>query len=215
MPSASPVAYPLHCAPAIDAEGERLLQAAREVLDRSGWWGFKVASVLKQAGLSTRSFYRHFERKNDLLVAMLEHELGGAAVALHRVTAAAATPTDGVRDYINAILDKAYRTELIKTSSLFATHWRELLADYPEVFSRCLARLVAPLEQVIVEGVRRGELVSTAPASDARAILLFVAGVTGDEAVLGGVTPREELERIVFPLICRGLGMRVVSEEGQ
>src|ERR1700758_1615923 len=38
------------------AERDKLLKAAMEVLQRSGWWGFKVESVLRQAGLSTRSF---------------------------------------------------------------------------------------------------------------------------------------------------------------
>ena len=76
-----------------DAERNKLLTAAMEVLKRSGWWGFKVESVLRQAGLSTRSFYRHFEKKSDLLLALLEFELGGAAIKLNRVTAAADSPS--------------------------------------------------------------------------------------------------------------------------
>ena len=65
-----------HPEPSADAntERERLLRSAKQVLERSGWWGFKVESVLRQAGLSTRSFYRHFEKKSDLLVALLEME---------------------------------------------------------------------------------------------------------------------------------------------
>jgi hypothetical protein len=39
-----------------DADRERLLRATRQVLERSGWWGFKVDSVLRQARLSTGFF---------------------------------------------------------------------------------------------------------------------------------------------------------------
>src|SRR5215207_2143259 len=92
-----------------DAERTRLLTAAMEVLQRSGWWGFKVESVLRQAGLSTRSFYRHFEKKSDLLLALLEFELGGAAVNLRRVTTVAASPSDKVRAFVSAMIDLAYR----------------------------------------------------------------------------------------------------------
>src|SRR5215213_10637042 len=103
---------------AANAEGERaqLLVAAKDVLSRSGWWGFKVESVLKQARLSTRSFYRHFEKKSDLLLALLEQELGGAAVNLRRVTATDASPSDRVRAFISATIDMAYLEELAKPS---------------------------------------------------------------------------------------------------
>src|SRR5690606_7633412 len=70
-----------------DARMERLLllDAAMRVLERTGWWGFKVDSVLRQARLSTRSFYRHFEKKNDLLLALLEHEINGVTVHIERL----------------------------------------------------------------------------------------------------------------------------------
>src|SRR5690606_27612586 len=125
------------------AERDRLLTAAMQVLQRSGWWGFKVESVLRQAGLSTRSFYRHFEKKSDLLLALLEHELGGAAVKLRRVTAAADTPSDKVRAYVGAVIDMAYHADLVKPSSLFASHWRELLPEYPMAIDRCTQRMLA------------------------------------------------------------------------
>ena len=91
----------------VDPERAQLLAAAQQVLVRSGWWGFKVESVLKQAQLSTRSFYRHFEKKSDLLLALLESELGGAARHLRRVSATGDTPTNRVHAYISAVVDMA------------------------------------------------------------------------------------------------------------
>lgn len=195
---------------AINAEGERsqLLVAAMEVLDRSGWWGFKVESVLKQARLSTRSFYRHFEKKSDLLLALLEQELGGAAVHLRRITACDASPSDRVRAYISATIDMAYVEELAKPSSLFASHWRELLPEYPEAIDRCTLRMIEPLAEAIDDGVTVGDFISTDPVADATAIFYLVSGMTADQATLGGRTPRADIEHIVMPFITRAIGLK-------
>ena len=190
-----------------EAERSRLLTAAMEVLQRSGWWGFKVESVLRQAGLSTRSFYRHFEKKSDLLLALLDHELGGAAVHLQRVTAAADTPSDKVRAYLKATIDMAYREDLVKPSSLFASHWRELLPEYPGALQRCNDRMIAPLAAAIQAGKERGDFQSDDPIADATAIFYLVACMTADQAAMGGATPREEIEHIVMPFISRAIGM--------
>jgi AcrR family transcriptional regulator len=190
------------------AERAKLLTAAMEVLQRSGWWGFKVESVLRQASLSTRSFYRHFEKKSDLLLALLEFELGGAAVSLGRVVASADTPSDKVRAYVSATIDMAYLSDLAKPSSLFASHWRELLPEYPEAIDRCNQRMIAPLVVAITEGKARGEFHSEDPAADARAIFYLVASMTADQAAMCGSTPREELEHVVMPFIRRAVGLR-------
>lgn len=191
----------------VDPERAQLLAAAQQVLSRSGWWGFKVESVLKQAQLSTRSFYRHFEKKSDLLLALLESELGGAARHLQRVTATGDTPANRVHAYIAAVVDMAYREELAKPSSLFASHWRELLPEYPDEIDRCTREMFAPLVEAIRDGAASGEFTSVDPDADARAIFHLVSTLTADQATLGGSTPRADLEHIVLPFISRALGM--------
>lgn len=194
-------------AASVDPERDQLLAAAKQVLERSGWWGFKVESVLKQAQLSTRSFYRHFEKKSDLLLALLEYELGGAARHLRRVTATGDSPSNRVHAYIAAVVDMAYREELAKPSSLFASHWRELLPEYPDEIDRCTREMFEPLVEAIRDGAASGEFTSVDPDADARAIFHLVSTLTADQATLGGSTPREDLEHIVLPFIARALGM--------
>ena len=191
---------------AADDERAQLLNAAKQVLERSGWWGFKVESVLKQAQLSTRSFYRHFEKKTDLLLALLELELGGAAVHLRRVTATDANPVERVRAYIAATIDMAYLEKLAKPSSLFASHWRELLPEYPDAINDCTTVIVAPLVEAIRDGVAAGVFTTTDPEADAWAAFYLVAAMTADQAALGASTPRGELEHIALPFIGRALG---------
>ena len=196
---------------AVQDERTQLLTAARQVLDRSGWWGFKVESVLKQAQLSTRSFYRHFEKKTDLLLALLELELGGAAVHLRRVTATDADPADRVRAFVAATIDMAYREDLAKPSSLFAAHWRELLPEYPDTINECINVMVAPLIDAIRDGVATGVFTTPDPDADALAVFYLVASMTADQAAQGGSTPRAEIEHILLPFIARALG----TDEGR
>ena len=190
------------------AERKQLLTAAMEVLQRSGWWGFKVESVLRQAGLSTRSFYRHFEKKNDLLLALLEHEVGGAAINLRRVTAAADTPSDKVRAYVAAIIDLAYSADLMKPSALFASHWRELLPEYPQAIDRSTRWMLAPLVEAITEGHANGEFLTEDPTADGWAIFYLVSAITADQAAIGGSISRADFEHIVMPFISRAIGLR-------
>lgn len=192
-----------------DARMERLLllDAAMRVLERTGWWGFKVDSVLRQAKLSTRSFYRHFEKKNDLLLALLEHEIGGVTVHLERLTAAAKTPTDKVRVYVTAVVDMAYRPDLAKRAALFATQWRELQQHYPDALRRCRAGMIAPLEAAIREGQGTGEFCVEDPAAAAHVVFSLVSGMTADEVTLGCSTPREAFEGTIMPFVRRAVGL--------
>lgn len=195
------------------AERHQLLIAAQQVLDRSGWWGFKVESVLKQAHLSTRSFYRHFEKKTDLLLALLEKELGGAARHLQRVTAAADDPSERVLAYIAATIDMAYNEELARPSSLFASHWRELLTDYSAQIDRTVDAMIAPLAEAIQDGCDRGAFSTPDPVTDARAIFQLVSSITADLVTAGSVMPRTDVEHIVLPFISRAIGMRLHPSE--
>src|SRR4051812_20043747 len=54
------------------AEAGALLEAALTVLRRKGATGLTVADVLGESGLSTRAFYRHFESKDALLLALFD-----------------------------------------------------------------------------------------------------------------------------------------------
>jgi len=190
-----------------DDERAKLLLAAKQVLERSGWWGFKVESVLRQAHLSTRSFYRHFDKKTDLLAALMEMELGGAAVKLRRLTAAGSTYPERIDNYIGGLIDMAYETELSRPSSLFASHWREMLPEYGEAIDRCVQHMLQPLVNVIIDGARESKLTSTDPVADAKAVFYLVASMTADQAVIGGAVPRAELEQCTIPFVHRAIGL--------
>lgn len=178
-----------------------------KVLARSGWWGFKVESVLREAALSTRSFYRHFDKKNDLLLAVLECEMECVAANLARATLNADTPADKVHAYLVATIDMAYDPQRAKQSALFACHWREMLSEYPEELRRFQQWLIAPLEDAIRSGTVSGDFYCEDAGADAKAVFSLVAGMAADEATLKNATPRNEFERTVLPFVRRAIGL--------
>lgn len=99
----------------------------------------------------------------------------------------------------------AYETELSRPSSLFASHWREMLPDYGEAIDRCVQLMLQPLVEVIIDGERDGELMSPDPVDDAKAVFYLVA--TADQPVTGGTVPRAELERCTIPFVHRAIGL--------
>jgi len=56
----------------------RTLEGLASLLERSGFEGFKVQLVLREAGVSARAFYRHFGDKDELMLALLQEEMARA-----------------------------------------------------------------------------------------------------------------------------------------
>lgn len=185
------------------AERNRLLAAGMIVLQRCG--DFKVETVLRQAGLSTRSFYRHFDKKSDLLVALFELGLTDIAAGLRRVTTAADTPPEKIRTWAATVIGIPYRQNMSKRASMYAANLRHLRSEYPEVVQRCAELSKSPLEEAISEGRDRGQLGSTDPAADAEVIFQLVTSVAADQAVTRRAIPPEEIERTVMPFISRAI----------
>ena len=81
-----------------------LLDAALVVMERNGYTDAAVADILREAELSTRSFYRHFESKDQLLCALFRREADAAAARLHAKVEAAANPRQALDAWIDEIL---------------------------------------------------------------------------------------------------------------
>lgn len=78
----------------------RLVDAARALTAESRSSGFTVADVAAGAGISLRSFYRHFSSKDDLLLALLEEEAQLGARLLEETLTSGAGPLERLRGYV-------------------------------------------------------------------------------------------------------------------
>jgi AcrR family transcriptional regulator len=71
----------------------RLLEAATRVFRRRGYRGASVEAIAAEAGYTVGALYSNFEGKDDLLLALLEEEIGAIT---KRVVAAAAEADDAI-----------------------------------------------------------------------------------------------------------------------
>lgn len=188
-----------------DSERLRLMAAAEQVLARGGWWGFKLESVLRQAQLSTRSFYRHFDGKDDLLSALLEGELLAIADYLRLLGDDVSCPVERVWLYIEALIDLSFDQRVVKPASLFALHWRKLLPQHTDVVERCTQALTGPLADALEEGSRAGSLVCPDPAAEAKAVFFLISSTVFDRPNVTGQDPRALAEHTVLPFVARAL----------
>src|SRR5580700_2287085 len=96
-----------------------LLDAALVVMERNGYADAAVADILREANLSTRSFYRHFESKDQLLCALCRREAEGALVRLEAKVGTAESPRAALDAWIDEILSFGHqRTKAMRVSVL-------------------------------------------------------------------------------------------------
>lgn len=132
---------------AVSASGERTLEtrstiiaAAREVLLENGYAATRVEDIIKRAGISRPTFYRHFSDKFE--VARAYHALSGDETlgpwgALADVDV---TLIDAIRGWLETLLDTfaARRDELVV--------WSEMSAIEPNYLMRVPRQIPALIE---------------------------------------------------------------------
>ena len=53
---------------------ERIFQAAKTILQKSGYENLSIKNICEEAGVSNGSFYHHFKTKDDLLSYYIEEQ---------------------------------------------------------------------------------------------------------------------------------------------
>src|SRR5215469_16576683 len=105
-------------APSYSPAEERamMITAAYAVLSRPHSGSVAVSEILAEAGLSTRSFYRHFKSKDDLLIAMFDAETDRMWTRLDRLTERAGSPAAALEILVDRVLAVAYEPRrLVRT----------------------------------------------------------------------------------------------------
>jgi AcrR family transcriptional regulator len=142
-------------------EVRALVDAGLAVLRKRGTSGLTVAEVLAEAGLSTRAFYRHFASKDELVLAVYEHEAdrrnGELVVRLGR----ARSPRDALEVWVDELLALGFDTRRAHRTRVLAREGARSQADFPAEFTAIVAGAVDPLAAVL------RDLPSPDPARDA------------------------------------------------
>src|SRR4051812_14338117 len=159
----------------MDEQRERIVQAAWTVLERSGFEGFKVQLVLREADVSARAFYRHFDDKDALLLALLLDEMARAAPHLRAAVARVADPADQVAVWIGSIIGATNDPRRAARARLFSS-LPDILRRFPDDVAPGNAALRAPLREAIEAGMSAGIFPWAEPERDSVRIFELAGG---------------------------------------
>lgn len=167
---------------AVEIRREEILSAAVGEVTRLGFAQTRVADVARALGVSTALVFYHFDSKERLLAAALDHAVGRD---LDRLAAAVHRPgTDLER--LRRILALYAPQGAAPGWTLWVDAWAVALRS-PELRAHCRTldrRWTDALAQTIVGGVATGTFRCTDPTDAARRIAAFMDGLSVQATVL-------------------------------
>jgi AcrR family transcriptional regulator len=178
----------------IDAERQRILEATWIVLARSGFEGFKVQLVLREAGVSARTFYRHFANKDALFLAVVREEMARAAPRIQAAVARAEGPVDRIAAWIRSVIGAAGDPKRASRTRLFVS-LQTINRRFPGEVATGTESLYKPLLEAIAAGQRTGLFPWADPARDAALIHVLVSGLLSDASLADA--PTRPLETVI------------------
>ena len=183
-----------------------LFDAALAVMERNGYIDACVADILNEANLSTRSFYRHFESKDQLLCALYLREAEVAATRLRAKVDAAPSPRAALCVWIDEILSFSHHRTKAARVAVLGSPGAMRAEGYAEVTRRASDLLTAPLEALLADGAADGTFPLADPPADAplvRSVVWAAAGLNPTREKL----PRAEASRQLRSFCERALGL--------
>lgn len=183
-----------------------LLDAAMVVMGRNGYVDASVADILSEANLSTRSFYRHFESKDQLLCALYRREAENAATRLDAKVNAAPSPRAALDAWIDEILSLGQNRAKAARVRVLGSPGAMRAEGYAEETRHASKLLMAPLEALLAAGAADGSFPLADPAADAdliRSVVWVAAGLTLSS---DGASSPADTARQVRSFCARALG---------
>jgi AcrR family transcriptional regulator len=191
-------------------ERQMLLSAGLTVMRRNGYLDATVADVLAEAGLSSRAFYRHFDSKDALLLAMFRRDADTVGASLLLAVETAEDPLEGLNAWLDGYLDVFFEPRRAARVAVMASEGARRAVGYDEELARVRQLLIRPLVGVLQRGTSAGVLTSAEP--DAWTILAVVGSVCGAHGNRGRPADRGAARRQAVRFCWPALGLRPDSD---
>lgn len=161
---------------------ERLLGAARELIEDGGYAAASVVAIAERAGLAAGTLYRHFGSKEELFVELFRSVCDREVEAMRSAAAAAsgASHVEQLEIVFATFAERALRRRRLAWALLAEPV--DPLVDAERLAYR--ERYVALVAEVLVGGIAAGEL----PEQDVYLTAAALVGGCG-EALVGPLSP--------------------------
>ena len=160
-------------------ELQLILEAAFAVMARNDYQDVAVADILAEAGISTRSFYRHFGSKDELLRVLYRREAEAAAARLVERVAGAGPPRAGLEAWIDEILSFGRHRGKARRAAVLGSAGAMRAEGYAEEVAHAARLLTVPLEEVLAAGRADGTFPLADPEFDATQIQTLALWASG------------------------------------
>jgi AcrR family transcriptional regulator len=162
---------------------ERLLMAARELIEEDGYGAASVAAIAERAGVAAGTLYRHFESKEELFVELFrsvcEREVGAMRAAAERMDEDA-SQVDRLETVLATFAQRALRRPRLAWALIAEPV--DPLVDAERLAYR--ERYSALTAEALRAGIERGEL----PDQNVELTAAALVGGCG-EALVGPLSP--------------------------
>jgi len=143
-----------------------------------------MSQILHRAGVSTRAFYRHFESKDDLFLALLQGEGDALAARVDRVAdEAVGGPADQLAAWIGEMFEMCTDPEQRMHLAVVDSDEVRTAKGYRGTRSRSHAQRERSLTEILGRGRADGSFPLTEPGTDAAAISAVVARVLAEQPI--------------------------------
>jgi AcrR family transcriptional regulator len=168
-------------------ERRRIIEAAYACLSAPRSGPVPIAAILERAGVSTRAFYRHFESKDALFIAMLESESDELVRRLERIPQTVpGGPVAELRAWVAQMFDLVNDPRRASKMDVLDSDEVRVAKGYYAVRDRIRAEREHSLIAILDRGLQAGVFPDASPAADAAAISGAVsrvlAGMAGPDA---------------------------------
>lgn len=157
-------------------ERGRIVEATFDCLSEPHDGPVHVAAILARAEVSSRAFYRHFQSKDDLFVAMLDEVTQRLADRLDEIAdAEKPDPLGQLRAWLDRMFTLATDTDLHRYLAVVDCDEMRSAKGYREARELSRARRESSLAAILASGQADGSFPSTEPETDAVAIAALVS----------------------------------------
>ena len=153
-------------------QAEQIVQAGRRLSDERGDQ-FTTQELAKEAGVAVQTFYRYFESKDQLLLAVLEDMMTESCGRYAAESRRFRDPMDRLHYFVSAAvasLDRRSGDDHTRARFLVSQHWR-----LHELFPDELARAIEPYQALVAEALRDAVAEGEVEVDDVDVTASFIA----------------------------------------
>lgn len=159
-------------------EHECIIEAAYVCLSQPHTGPVPVAAILQRAEVSTRAFYRHFESKDELFLAMLRRETDALTRRLDRVVDdPSAAPSEKLEAWIEVMFGLIHDDETRMHFTVIDSDEVRAAKGYRETREKAHADRERSLVQILRHGCADGSFPLADPEQDAFAVNAVISRV--------------------------------------